>query len=137
MGAKIPQQSSSRSWGASCGYHILRKLLKNGARNQEVFTPIFIHAHIQLAGSDLTNNHTFKLLSGLLLQTLSDKNIARFKLLVNLKRSLVGEVGPIFMDNSRNKKEHRNRKDYGVPFKMKLLSNRSSHTPHWRSHHRQ
>ena len=26
--------------------------------------PFFMHAHIQLAGRDLPNNHTFKLLSG-------------------------------------------------------------------------
>ena len=50
--------------------------LKNGALNQEAHAPIFIHAHIQLAGDDLTNNHTFKLLSGLLKQTLPTKNIA-------------------------------------------------------------
>ncbi len=70
---------------AFCGYHILRKLLKNGARNQEVFTPVFIRAHIQLAGSNLPNNHTFKLLSGLLNQTLSKKNIASAISSVNTK----------------------------------------------------
>ena len=54
----------------------IRKLLKNGVPNQEVYPPIFIDAHIQLAGDDLANNHTIKLLSGLLVQTLYKKNIA-------------------------------------------------------------
>ena len=31
---------------------------------------MFFHAPIQLEGHDLTNDHTFKLLSGLLTQTL-------------------------------------------------------------------
>ena len=38
--------------------------------------PTFICAHIQLAGLNLTDNHTFKLLSGLLEQTLHKKTIA-------------------------------------------------------------
>lgn len=49
--------------GASCGYQIYERLLKNGATNQEARTLLFIHAHIQLASDDLTDNHTFKLLS--------------------------------------------------------------------------
>ena len=85
MGAKIPQQSSPRHGCALCGYHILRKLLKNGAPKQEAWTPIFIDAHIQLAGCDLANNHTFKLLSGLLLQTLSKKNITWDHVAVNVE----------------------------------------------------
>ena len=68
---------------ASCGYHILRKLLKNGAPKQEAQAPNFIRAHIQLAGGDLANNHTFKLLSGLLVQTLYEKNIALGRNCVN------------------------------------------------------
>ena len=69
-GRKNTAAKQLSSMAASCGYHILRKLLKNGAPNQETHAPIFIRAHIQLAGHDLTNNHTFKLLSGLLMQTL-------------------------------------------------------------------
>ena len=38
--------------------------------------PTFIRAHIQLAGLNLTDNHTFKLLAGLLEQTLHMKTIA-------------------------------------------------------------
>ena len=60
---------------ASCGYHIFESYLKNGAPNQEANAPIFIRARIQLAGDDLANYHTFKLLSGLLMQTLHEKNI--------------------------------------------------------------
>ena len=63
----------------------IRKLLKNGARNQGVYPLHFVRAHIQLAGNDLTNNHTFKLLSGLLWQTLYEKNIAPRAFLVNPK----------------------------------------------------
>jgi hypothetical protein len=33
--------------------------LQKGAAKQEANAPIFIHAHIPLAGYDLTNNHTF------------------------------------------------------------------------------
>ena len=76
---------------ASCGYHILRKLLKNGAPNQETHAPIFIRAHIQLAGLDLANNHTFKLLSGLLMQTLHERNIAPTFSLVN-KESIFRKI---------------------------------------------
>ena len=75
MGAKIPQQSSPRHGALSAVIHI-RKLLKNGAQIQGVQTPVFMNAHMQLAGDDLANNHTFKLLSGLLRQTLYTKNIA-------------------------------------------------------------
>ena len=38
--------------------------------------PFLIRTHIPLAGEDLANNHTFKLLSGLLRQTLSGNTIA-------------------------------------------------------------
>ena len=75
-GRKNTAAKQLSSMAASCGYHILRKLLKNGAPNQEAWTPIFLGTHIQLAGSDLMNNHTFKLLSGLLVQTLHKQNIA-------------------------------------------------------------
>ena len=44
--------------GASCGYQIYERLLKNGATNQKAIASVLIHAHIQLAGDDLTNNHT-------------------------------------------------------------------------------
>ena len=72
MGAKIPQQSNPS------GYFSAENTLwslKNGAPNQEANTPILLGAHIQLAGDDLANNHTIKLLSGLLVQTLYKKNI--------------------------------------------------------------
>ena len=85
MGIKIPQQSSPRRRGALCGYHILRKLLKNGAAKQEVHAPILIRAHIQLVGGHLPNNHTFKLLSGLLMQTHSKKTITPGRFSVNRK----------------------------------------------------
>jgi hypothetical protein len=70
MGAKIPQQSSLRLRLHSLRLLHIRKLLKKGAQNPEANSPIFLRTHIQLAGDDLTNNHTFKLLSGLLQQTL-------------------------------------------------------------------
>jgi hypothetical protein len=84
MGAKIPQQSSSRPrlHPAATPY---RKLLKTRRTKAKDLTPVFIRAHIQLAGCGLTNNHTFKLLSGLLRQTLSKKNIAFVFSSVNLK----------------------------------------------------
>ena len=84
MGAKIPQQSNPS------GYFSAENTLwalKNGAPNQEANTPILLGAHIQLAGDDLPNNHTFKLLSGLLVQTLSKKNIALSISPVNPKSS--------------------------------------------------
>ena len=65
MGAKIPQQSSPR-YGAhpavtTYDESYLKRRTKPGGLN-----PRFISAHIQLAGYDLTSNHIFKLLSGLL-----------------------------------------------------------------------
>ena len=60
MGAKIPQQSSPSTGRISAAIPIFDRSLKNGAPNQEVWTPIFIDAHIQLAGNDLTNDHIFK-----------------------------------------------------------------------------
>lgn len=45
------------------------------------------NAHIQLAGDTLTNNHPFKLLSSLLVQTLDENKIARMYSLVNPKSS--------------------------------------------------
>ena len=55
------------------------------APNQEAHAPVCIRAHIQLAGLNLANNHTFKLLSGLLRQTLYKKNIAPANTPVNGK----------------------------------------------------
>ena len=73
MGVKIPQQSNPS--GYSSAENTIWSL-KTRAPNQEVRTPIFIRAHIQLTGNDLANNHTFILLSRLLKQTFSKKNIA-------------------------------------------------------------
>ena len=72
--------------------------LKNGAAKQEAGTPIFIGAHIQLAGYDLANNHTFKLLSGLLRQTLSKKTIASRWHPVNPKAPGETENGRAYQD---------------------------------------
>ena len=55
-GVKIPQKSSSRH-GCALRLPYFRKLLKNGAPKQEAHAPIFVRAHIQLAGGDLPNNH--------------------------------------------------------------------------------
>ena len=93
MGAKIPQQSSPRH-GAHPAATTYRKLLKNGAPNREAHAPIFIRAHIQLAGHNLTNNHTFKLLSGLLGQTLYKENIALEEFLVNPQKHVGGKLPP-------------------------------------------
>ena len=88
---------------ASCGYHISESYLKNGAPNQEAWTPIVIRAHIQLAGDDLANNHTFKLLSGLLVQTLHKKNIALTISPVNPKSSFRKKFEPgLLPAHSRN-----------------------------------
>ena len=73
---------------ASCGYHISESHLKTAHQIRRSSASIFIDAHIQLAGDDLTNNHTFKLLSGLLVQTLHKKNIALMISPVNPKSYL-------------------------------------------------
>ena len=59
--------------------------LKTAHQSRRPATPIFISAHIPLAGDDLTNNHTFKLLSGLLRQTLYIQNISHSPFSVNSK----------------------------------------------------
>ena len=51
---------------ASCGYHISKVTQKTAHKVKGSEPPVFIRAHIQLAGHYLTNNHTVKLLSGLL-----------------------------------------------------------------------
>jgi len=76
MGAKIPQQSSSRPWLHPAVTTYYESYLKTAHQIRRPEPPIFIDAHIQLAGDDLANNHTFKLLSGLLQQTLHKRNIA-------------------------------------------------------------
>ena len=53
----------------------IESYLKIRAPNPEASNPRFYSRPIQLAGHDLTNNHTFMLLSGLLWQALYKKNI--------------------------------------------------------------
>ena len=87
MGAKIPQKSSSRPWlhSAVTTYPKVtqkRRIKSGGPRLR------FIRAHIQLAGHDLTNNHTFKLLSCLLKQTSYNITIAPQYPSVNYRSTL-------------------------------------------------
>ena len=61
----------------------IESYLKTAHKTKGFFDPNLIHAHIQLAGDDLTNNQTFKLLSGLLGQTLHTETIASLPFSVN------------------------------------------------------
>ena len=93
MGAKIPQQSSSRRWLQTAAT-IIRKLLKNGAVNQEVsasqfYTPIFSYP--------ITTFRTiilFKLLSEVSSKKTSKKNIAPRNMNVNPNLRKRGRVTP-------------------------------------------
>ena len=76
MDAKIPQQSSPRH-GLLTAATIFPKVTQKTAHKFKGSMPLFfMNAHIQLAGNDLANNHTFKLLSGLLRQTFSIETIS-------------------------------------------------------------
>jgi len=75
-GRKNTAAKQLSSMAAFCGYHISESYLKTAHQIRRPSAPIFIGTPIQLAGRDLPNNHTFKLLSGLHVQTLYIRNIA-------------------------------------------------------------
>ncbi len=67
-GRKNTAAKQPSSWGAICGFLISESYSKTAHETRRSSAPILIRAHIQLAGHDLANNHTFKLLSDLLKQ---------------------------------------------------------------------
>ena len=75
-GCKNTAESSPRHSLLSAVSTYYESYLKTAHAIMRSNPPIVICAHIQLGGFNLANNHTFKFLSGLLVQTLCKKNIA-------------------------------------------------------------